>query len=47
MSQLSLYIDNNTLKKIELSAKIEHISISKFVVRKLNESFVTNWPNTI
>ena len=44
MPQLSLYIDENTLKKIELAAKIEKISISKLVVKKLNESFQDKWP---
>jgi hypothetical protein len=44
MPQLSLYIDENTLKKIELAAKIEKTSISKLVVKKLNESFKDKWP---
>jgi len=44
MPQLSLYIDNITLKKIELAAKIEKTSISKLVVKKLNESFHDKWP---
>jgi len=44
MPQLSLYIDENTLKKIELAAKIEKIPISKLVVKKLNESFRDKWP---
>ena len=44
MPQLSLYIDENTLSKIEMGAKIEHVSISKYVVRKLNESMSTAWP---
>lgn len=44
MPQLSLYIDENTLNKIETGAKIEHVSISKYVVRKLNESMSNAWP---
>jgi len=44
MPQLSLYIDENTLNKIEIGAKIEHVSISKYVVRKLNESMSNAWP---
>ncbi len=44
MPQLSLYIDENTLHKIEIGAKIEHLSISKYVVRKLNESMNNSWP---
>jgi len=45
MPQLSLYIDELTLKKIELAAKIEHLSISKFVVKKINESLHDSWPD--
>lgn len=44
MPQLSLYIDENTLHKIEMGAKIEDVSISKYVVRKLNESMSKAWP---
>ena len=44
MPQLSLYIDEDTLKKIEIAAKIEKTSISKLVVKKLNESFKDKWP---
>ncbi len=44
MPQLSLYIDENTLKKIELAAKLEKLSISKYVVSKLNESMHNAWP---
>ena len=45
MPQLSLYIDEKTLKKIALAAKIEKLSISKFVVKKLNESMHDSWPD--
>ena len=44
MPQLSLYIDEKTLKKISLAAKIENLSISKFVVKKLNEAMHDSWP---
>ena len=44
MPQLSLYIDEKTLNKISLAAKIENLSISKFVVKKLNESMHDSWP---
>ena len=44
MPQLSLYIDQETLNKISLAAKIENLSISKFVVKKLNESMHDSWP---
>lgn len=44
MPQLSLYIDETTLSKIELAAKIENISISKYVVGRINESMHNSWP---
>jgi hypothetical protein len=44
MPQLSLYIDKTTLQKIETAAKLEHLSISKYVVKKLNESMFNAWP---
>lgn len=44
MPQLSLYIDNDTLKRIETAAKMEHVSISKYVVKRLNESMDSKWP---
>ena len=45
MPQLSLYIDEKTLKKIAVAAKIEKLSISKFVVKRLNESMHDSWPD--
>lgn len=44
MSQLSLYIDENTLNKIEQVAAIEHISISKWVSSKLKNILNNSWP---
>ncbi len=44
MPQFSLYIDEATLRKVELAAAIEHLSISKFVVKKLNEVLHASWP---
>jgi len=44
MPQLSLYIDDLTLKKIEQAAKVEKLSLSKYVVKKLNESITNSWP---
>ena len=45
MPQLSLYIDEETLKKVAVAARIENVSISKFVVKKLNESMYGSWPS--
>ena len=44
MPQLSLYIDEDTLKKIELSAKAERTSLSKWVVSRLRRSIQNAWP---
>ena len=45
MPQLSLYIDEKTLQQLEIAAKIEHLSISKYAVKKLNESMHIKWPD--
>lgn len=44
MPQLSLYLDDDTLKKIEIRAKINQTSVSKFVTSMLKEHFSTGWP---
>ncbi|OHD48456.1 MAG: toxin-antitoxin system, antitoxin component [Spirochaetes bacterium GWF1_41_5] len=45
MPQLSLYIDNTTLSKIEKAAKIDHKSISKWVTNKLKSILNNSWPD--
>lgn len=45
MPQLSLYIDEETLRKLETAAKLENLSISKYVVQKLNETMSASWPD--
>lgn len=45
MPQLSLYIDEPTLKKIEVLAKIEKKSISKWVRLKLKKVIEKTWPD--
>lgn len=44
MPQLSLYIDKETLKKLEVAAKLEKVSISKYAVKKLSETLNRKWP---
>jgi len=44
MPQLSLYLDDVTLHKIEAGAKISEISVSKFVATALKDYFSNNWP---
>ena len=43
MGQLSLYIDEETLKKVEIAAKKENVSISKWITSRIKKSFKTNW----
>lgn len=45
MPQLSLYIDDETLSKIETAAKINKTSISKWVSERLKESLANSWPD--
>lgn len=44
MPQLSIYIDEKTLRQLQIAAKIEKLSISKYVTQKLNESIHAKWP---
>lgn len=45
MPQLSLYIDEKTLKSLETAAKIEHLSLSKYAVKILNDYMHAQWPD--
>lgn len=45
MPQLSLYVDEKTLRELEIAAEIEHLSISKYAVKIINESMHSKWPN--
>ncbi len=45
MTQLSLHIDEETLKKIELAANSENLSISQFVTEKLKQILKKSWPD--
>jgi len=44
MPQVSLYIDEATLRRIEVAAKTEHLSLSKYVSQKLRASLEDEWP---
>jgi hypothetical protein len=44
MPQVSLYIDQDILDKIEKIADIEHLSISKWVSKKVKNALNNNWP---
>jgi len=43
MPQVSLYIDKETLEKIESAAKAENLSISKWVRKQVNSAFQTGY----
>ena len=45
MPQISLYIDEATLKKVETLAKKENKSISKWVRIRIKESLENAWPD--
>ena len=44
MAQISIYIDDSTLKKIEIAAKKDQDSISQWVKKRLVSSLKTAWP---
>ena len=44
MPQISLYIDESTLKKVEILAKNERKSISKWVGLRIKNSIEKTWP---
>ena len=44
MSQLSIYIDSETHKKLEKAAKAKKVSVSKYIREALHKSFTDEWP---
>lgn len=44
MPQLSIYIDEETLRRVELAARTEQVSVSKYVSRKLRSGLDDEWP---
>ena len=44
MAQITIYMDEGTLKKIEVAARKEHDSISKWVKKRLVKSLQGGWP---
>ncbi len=45
MPQLSLYLDDGTLKLVERAAKLKNTSISKWVRGKVLQSLKNEWPD--
>ncbi len=44
MPQLSLYVDERTMERLRRAAKLESVSVSKYVVDKINRIIRTEWP---
>ena len=44
MAQLTIYLDESTLKKIEKAAREEKSSISKWAKKRLAYSLESKWP---
>ena len=44
MPQLSLYLDEKTLKLVQQSAKLSRISVSKWVANQLKAQLHNEWP---
>lgn len=44
MAQVSLYVDENLLRRLEERAQAENLSISSWVRRRLEESLKDTWP---
>lgn len=44
MPQLSLYLDNKTLKAVESKAKARKISVSRYVKEAIEKDIHSHWP---
>jgi hypothetical protein len=44
MPQLSLYLDEKTLKMVQQAAKLSRISMSKWVAKQLRTQLHNEWP---
>ena len=44
MPQLNVYLDKETIEKIEAAAKLESSSVSRWVRARLRRSLQTPWP---
>ena len=44
MAQLTIYLDDETAKRIEQEAKAQHSSVSKWVKSKIIQFFQKEWP---
>jgi hypothetical protein len=44
MPQLSIYLDETALKKVEKAAKLKNVSVSRWVRESLIRSLENEWP---
>ena len=44
MSQLTLYVDDETRRRIERAAREANLSVSRWVVRTISQSLELTWP---
>jgi hypothetical protein len=47
MGQVTIYLDNETEKKLNLAVKKAGISKSKWIAEKIQEKISTTWPESI
>ena len=47
MGQVTIYLDNETEKKMKTAAKTSHLSVSKWVSKIIEEKVSTEWPQDI
>ena len=45
MAQLTVYMEETILRKVEVAAKREHESVSKWVKKHLVSALQTTWPS--
>lgn len=44
MSQLTIYLDQTTLRRVRSAARREHSSVSRWVKSKLDKALQDSWP---
>ena len=44
MAQLTVYIDDETRRRIEVAARLAEISVSQWVKARLSNALETEWP---
>ena len=47
MGQVTIYLDNETEKKLRKTARSHHVSVSKWVSRVIKEKISTEWPQDV